>query len=68
MSLSRQQRKLMDVIEEEGHGSCLYLAGVLSARNSYRWSCETVKKVMKQLKYRGLVEYNGSVWKPIPRE
>lgn len=65
MSLSRQQRKLMDALEEEGHGSCLYLAGFLSSKHGYRWSTETVKKVMQQLKYRALVEYTGSVWKPM---
>lgn len=65
MSLSRQQRKLMDALEQEGKGSCLYLSGVLTSKHGYRWSSETVKKVMKQLKYRALVEYTDSVWKPV---
>lgn len=65
MSLSRQQRKLMDALEEEGKGSCLYMAGVLSSKHGYRWSLDTVKKVMQQLKYRSLVEYDCGVWKPV---
>jgi len=65
MSLSRQQRKLMDALKEEGRGSCLHMAGVLRSKDGHSWSLATVKKVMQQLKYRALVEYDCGVWKPV---
>lgn len=56
--LTIEQFKLFDAIQREGKGSSLYLSGVLG----HGWNAKRVGRVMRQLKYRSLVKFNGSVW------
>lgn len=66
--MTQQQELVLAVLREEGRMSSLHLSGSLRRRHPDRaWSVFTVRKVLRQLKYRGLVEYDAC-WFAVPTD
>jgi hypothetical protein len=63
--VTNQQKALYETLLEYGPCSSLHLAGLMRREHPGRaWQVETVRKVLAQLKYRSLVEYDVC-WKAL---
>lgn len=68
MNPTRQQLKVFQVLQAEGRCSSLHLAGrlrKLAARGG--WTLDRTRVVLRQLKEAGLVEYEQTAWRVVPK-
>jgi alkylated DNA nucleotide flippase Atl1 len=56
--LTTEQQRVLDLITKEGRGTSYFIAKELGLN----WSSARVGRIMQQLKYRSLVEFNGVTW------
>jgi len=62
--LSIEQNKVLEALRCEGGATSLFIAKTLNGENRAKyWNVPRVGRIMQQLKYRSLVEFNGVTWR-----